>query len=288
MNRQKLYLSMEKNIVYFDKDVVVINDVKQQMLENYSLADYLLLLFVKEGEVQINFEGNTLVASSKKLMICLPQQRLFKCQCTPGFNAMAVYMRNDLIKNTLPNKVRVINDFFHLYKSPVLDITDQAIETLMKYVAILDDIAKQPQKGYQREITRSLFSAILYECLSLIDSDTKGDETRYVRQGERLFKEFMQMLATDKIKARSVAEYAERLYITPKYLSSVSKQLTGKTASVWINQAIIKEAKHMLKYSDRSVKEIAMLMNFPNVSFFGKYFKGHVGMSPMEYRKGGV
>jgi AraC-like DNA-binding protein len=120
----------------------------------------------------------------------------------------------------------------------------------------------------------------------MIERDPKSDDSRYVRQGERLFKDFMKILATDKIKSRSVSAYAQRLFITPKYLSSVSKQLTGKTASVWINEAIVKEAKRQLKYTDKSVKEIAMQMDFPNVSFFGKYFKTHVGVSPMEYRRG--
>lgn len=277
---------MNKKIVYFDKDVVVINDVKQQMLENYSLVDYMMLLFVQSGELQMRLEEKSYQVSAKHLLICLPQQQLLECRCSDDFKGGALYIRHEMINHTLPNKVKVVNDFFHLYNQPVIPITDLAATTLMKYVDILDATASQPEKGYYKEITNALFTAILYECLSMIERDSKSDDYRYVRQGERLFKDFMKMLATDKVKSRSVSAYAQRLFITPKYLSSVSKQLTGKTASVWINEAIVKDAKRQLKYTDKSVKEIAMQMDFPNVSFFGKYFKTHVGVSPMEYRKG--
>lgn len=277
---------MNEKIVYFNQDIVVINDVKNQMLENYSLADYMMLLFVQSGEVQLRLEGDSYHVVAKHILICLPQQRLFECQCSDDFKGVALYMRHEIINHTLPNKVKVINDFFHLYSQPIIPITELAAATLMKYVDILDATATQPDKGYYKEITNALFTAILYECLSLIERESRSDDCRYVRQGERLFKEFMKILATDEVKSRSVSAYAQRLFITPKYLSSVSKQLTGKTASVWINQAIVKEAKHLLKYTDKSIKEIAMQMDFPNVSFFGKYFKTHVGISPMEYRKG--
>lgn len=277
---------MNKKIVYFDKDVVVINDVKKQMLENYSLADYMMLLFVRGGELQMRLEEKTYQVPAKHLLICLPQQQLLECRCSDDFVGGALYIRHEIINHTLPNKVKVVNDFFHLYSQPIIPITDLASATLKKYVDILETTACQPEKGYYKEIANALFTAILYECLSMIERDPKSDDSRYVKQGERLFKDFMKILATDKIKSRSVSAYAQRLFITPKYLSSVSKQLTGKTASVWINEAIVKEAKRQLKYTDKSVKEIAMQMDFPNVSFFGKYFKTHVGISPMEYRRG--
>ena len=78
--------------------------------------------------------------------------------------------------------------------------------------------------------------------------------------------------------------YARQLNITPKYLSSVVKEVSGKTAAKWIDESVILEAKSLLKYSGMSIQEIAYCLNFPNQSFFGKYFRSHTGMTPSAYR----
>ena len=78
--------------------------------------------------------------------------------------------------------------------------------------------------------------------------------------------------------------YAKQLNITPKYLSSVVKEVSGKTAARWIDESVILEAKALLKYSGMSIQEIAYYLNFPNQSFFGSYFKRNTGMSPSQYK----
>ena len=81
--------------------------------------------------------------------------------------------------------------------------------------------------------------------------------------------------------------YARQLNITPKYLSSVVKEVSGKTAARWIDESVILEAKTLLKYSGMSIQEIAYSLNFSTQSFFGKYFKQHTGTSPSRYKRKG-
>ena len=75
--------------------------------------------------------------------------------------------------------------------------------------------------------------------------------------------------------------------LTPKYLSSAVKEVSGKTAARWIDEAVIPEAKTLLKYSGMSIQEIAYHLNFSTQSFFGKYFKLHTGTSPSRYKRKG-
>ena len=75
-------------------------------------------------------------------------------------------------------------------------------------------------------------------------------------------------------------------HITPRYFSTIIKEKSGNSALQWIVQMVITEAKQLLEGSDLSIKEIADQLNFPTQSFFGKYFKQYVGISPKEYRKG--
>ena len=82
-----------------------------------------------------------------------------------------------------------------------------------------------------------------------------------------------------------VTFYAEKLFITPQYLSLILKELTGKSANKWIADALIVEAKMLLKAPQATVQQVADILHFSDQSTFGKFFKKHMGISPMEYRK---
>ena len=93
------------------------------------------------------------------------------------------------------------------------------------------------------------------------------------------------MLSANNGRVRSVKKYAEALCITPKYLSFISKNVSGKTALEWIHQSTTETIVRYLRNSNMSIKEIADTLNFPNLSFFGKFTKSQLGMSPTEYRR---
>ena len=98
-------------------------------------------------------------------------------------------------------------------------------------------------------------------------------------------KSFMREVSANYKIDRSVTFYANKLCLTPKHLSGVVKEVSGKTAGEWIDNFVILEARALLKSSEMSVQEIAEYLHFANQSFFGKYFKHYVGMSPKEYRR---
>ena len=102
-----------------------------------------------------------------------------------------------------------------------------------------------------------------------------------------LFNDFTALLQQHSKRERNVGFYAAQLNITPKYLSAVVKEVSGKTAARWIDESVILEAKTLLKYSGLSIQEIAYRLNFSTQSFFGKYFKQHTGFSPSRYKRKG-
>jgi AraC-like DNA-binding protein len=102
---------------------------------------------------------------------------------------------------------------------------------------------------------------------------------------EEQFERFLTLVGEEYREKRTIAYYADKLCITPKYLSALSKSLTGITAGDWIDRSVIQEAKALLKNSSYTIQEVSDMMNFPNQSFFGRYFKHHVGCSPKDYRE---
>jgi AraC-like DNA-binding protein len=101
---------------------------------------------------------------------------------------------------------------------------------------------------------------------------------------DKLFDSFYRLILQHYKDSREVGFYAGKLCLTPKYLSSVIKKTTGKSAFEWINDYVILEAKSLLRTTNMTVQQISEELNFPNQSFFGKYFKRIVGVSPKEYR----
>lgn len=139
---------------------------------------------------------------------------------------------------------------------------------------------------YYREIVVSLVKAALYELLGNVDESKQSPcGGKLVTQREVLFKHFVELLSNCQVKPRSVAWYADCLCVTPKYLSTVCKQVSGRTALSWINEYVLTDIRHWLKNSSKTIKEVADLLRFPNLSFFGKYCRQHFGMSPSEFRQ---
>ena len=98
------------------------------------------------------------------------------------------------------------------------------------------------------------------------------------------FDNFIRLVAENYTKYRNVGFYADQLCLTPKYLSKVVKNFSGKSAPEWIDAYVILEAKNLLKYSDLAIKEIVYRLNFPNQSVFYKFFKTRTGITPSQYR----
>lgn len=133
------------------------------------------------------------------------------------------------------------------------------------------------------ELIKSMGQTICYEILNMYFTN---QPLQPLQQGKKdvVFQNFMLSLFRFYRKERDVSFYARMHHITPRYFSAIIKEKTGDSALQWIVRMVITEAKQLLEESDLSIKEIADQLNFPTQSFFGKYFKQYVGVSPKEYR----
>ena len=133
------------------------------------------------------------------------------------------------------------------------------------------------------ELIKSMGQTICYEILNMYFTN---QPLQPLQQGKKdvVFQNFMLFLFRFYRKERDASFYARMQHITPRYFSAIIKEKTGDSALQWIVRMVITEAKQLLEESDLSIKEIADQLNFPTQSFFGKYFKQYVGVSPKEYR----
>lgn len=137
---------------------------------------------------------------------------------------------------------------------------------------------------YQNEILSSYINILLFEYQSLFRQLHFKNNYQQTRS-QQLVEAFKNLLNTHFQQERSVKFYADKLFITAKYLTEILKNETGKTASEWINELVLLEAKVLLTNQQLQIAQIAETLHFPDASTFGKFFKNLSGTSPLQYRK---
>ena len=169
-------------------------------------------------------------------------------------------------------------------ESPKTTLNPNEIKCLKEYHSFLRNKVKETENIYRKEIIRILLKSLFYEIANITKKKIPEKSIRKSRKTE-VFESFLKTVATHYKQQRSVTFYADKLYLTPKYLSCVIKEISGKSAGEWIDEQVILAAKALLKSSNMTIQEISVELNFANQSFFGKYFKQHTGISPKAYRK---
>lgn len=188
-------------------------------------------------------------------------------------------------------------------RSPIFRLDPEAVGQLTLYMELLDMNVRrntaESDELFAKSISRSLLTAMLYQLmilsihsqhaadpaeLSFTDEDLVED---YARPGSRRVlytREFVRLVRKHFRHEHTVRFYANKLCISPKYLSLVVKESCGRTAAEIIDEYLLLEAKNLLRFSGKNIQQIAFELNFSNQSSFGKYFKNLTGMSPSEFQ----
>lgn len=171
-------------------------------------------------------------------------------------------------------------------RSPMITVNHSDIGLLQRYFELIHiNTSENADAIYVRSITRNLFAALIYQIIQCARNHTdSATREKPLSRRDLYFKEFMRLIHRYHRTERSVKFYASQLFISPKYLSLIIKETTGRTASQWIDDFVVLEAKNMLRFSGMSVQQISIALNFSSQSAFGKYFKHATGMSPTEYQ----
>ena len=168
-----------------------------------------------------------------------------------------------------------------------MELTHAECQSLRSFISMVEQELEGPETDFAIEIVSELIAATIYKVGDILthymEKHPEMDNPVHNR-AEEYFKQFTELLGEHYTRERSVGYYARQLCITPKYLTTLIKRISGKSVSEWIDSYVILEAKTLLKYSNMSVQEIAYYLNFPNQSFFGSYFKRNTGMSPSQYK----
>ncbi len=182
---------------------------------------------------------------------------------------------------------RLMNEAFALKRANMLLLSEELRVLMTDYFRLMSRVV-QSENSFMDNTLSSLVSSMISYVAGVWSEKLRGldrEETQATSRSRMVFEQFIRLAGEYHTQYRNVGFYADKLCLTPKYLSKLIKTASGKSAPEWIDSFVIMEAMNLLKYSDISIKEIVYRLNFPNQSVFYKFFKSRTGMTPTEYRK---
>lgn len=280
-------LSLSGSMSCLGNEITLLDDISwKNLVEAPMQIGFLLIVLCTEGEVTFTLGGREQHMEAGDLFISFGEQIIQEEHADRNFHAKAFLMTRQFAQNCIVGLNMMWPYLLYLMKNPVLKMDSEEREWLENCYHLIRRRLSQMSGRYTREATVSLVRAFYFEICNLLDARVQPDQSGVQNRAYAIFDQFIRLLSQHFKQERSVEWYSNEMCLTPKHLSEVVKQVSGKTAGQWITTMVIIEIKNLLKHTTLSIKEIAQAMNFPNQSFLGKYFKNVEGISPSDFRKG--
>lgn len=260
-------------------DSLTINDI--ELVRQYVQDDSMTIVVCKSGNVELSIDLERHYVESPATIIVLPTQHIECVSISPNFEAMIINLSDRFVD--MLNISSRAHMLMSLRNNPVTQLDHISLRVMEVYSLIISKAISHTSNPYRLEVvenfTRAFFYAGGFFLHELWDKRPTSFQNSIVER-------FIKLVHKNYRQHRRVGFYADKLCITPKYLSKVIKHSSGQSAVEWIDSYVILEAKALLKSSYKTIQQISVELNFPNQSFFGKYFKRLTGISPKEYREG--
>ena len=269
-----------------------VSEVLESQSNLMSLMDLAGFFLCRQGWVDVSINDQTYHIQGGDIYFYTPSTFVSLLNRSADLDGIAVKCEMDFI---LPLFERVLDgqSILAIREHPGISLTVEQSRSIEQTVTLIHDrqqiMARYPQDSKEHLILQhlllSLAEGLFYELLLDYFSNSQSLHPKEQDNKDRIFQQFLMSLFRNYKREREVAFYAAEQCLSPRYFSSIVKEKSGHSALQWIIQMVISSARQVLRSSDLSIKEIATDFNFPSQSFFGKYFKQYVGVSPKDYRR---
>ena len=262
------------------------SDSQMQVFRFPCRIDAFIIGVGTEGETSVSFNLHEFRLKKDSMFIFTPKN-ILQVNSQQYFKADVIAISPDFMRRINIDIKNMMPLFLKFVENPTLALTPEESRSMRGMIAQIERETRGPETHFSFDIVSGLIAATIYKVGDImyhyLAEHPEGQNNSHNR-AEEYFKQFTHLLGEQFREERSVGFYARQLCITPKYLTTLIKRISGQSVSEWIDNYVILEAKTLLKYSTMSIQEIAYYLNFPNQSFFGSYFKRNTGMSPSQYK----
>ncbi|MDH6310220.1 AraC family transcriptional activator of pobA [Dysgonomonas sp. PFB1-18] len=271
-----------KNFIISDKSVAL-----PPMTSNYPFVvdGVIFAICIKgRGKIKINFKEYEIKANT--IITVLPSFVIEYLERTEDLMVEFLIFSIDFMTQ-MPPSTRDIDISRSLVQSPCIEISADEAERYVEFHSFIVKQYKRKDHPFRVQMAKGLLYSLLSEVGGFYYSRMQetGQEVKASSHQEEQVSAFFRLLLQHHKDEKSLQFYADKMFLTPKYLSTIVKDRTGRTAFTWINEALIASAKYLLKTTNNTILQISDELNFPNASFFGRFFKKHTGLTPVQYRE---
>ena len=242
----------------------------------------MMILFLN-GYMRVNLNLNEYELQHNCIQIVTPGSIAQCVEISPDCRMAIIAF--DMVNNIPESNTQsalIIRKF--LINHSMLQLSDSEMDEIMELYRHMRQKILQPESLFTHEILNNYIQIFYYNICQLMTPYVEQQDTQYVSRKKQIFDQFIELLRQHYTQERSIGFYANKICITPKYLSQVVFDISKRHASDWIRDYVILEAKALLKSGKYNVQQVSDLLNFANQSFFGSYFKKAVGCSPSTYQ----
>lgn len=277
------FMATESNGTLAGDEFFVTDDIYPYLREKPGRLEFYAIALCLEGYYKSTINLREYTLTKNCFAVFKPHQITHMLEIKDYKGVLIVFNRSFF--SALPDsRILEMFDFFDDNALPVVEFNDADATLLMEYFGLLRERAAQVENVHRSEITRHLLMALLYE-INAVYRQKYAVLTKTLSRKEELARRFHDLLMQHFKEQRSVQFYADALSITPKYLSELLKEVEGKNASELIDDAVILEAKVMLKSTQNTVAQVAYGLHFSDAAAFNKFFKKQTSISPSKYRE---
>ena len=275
-----------EKIVYKDDRMIIIdNSIVTDTLNTSPIkSEWFVALLCIEGESTIYINNEMYSIHKNDILLCHPQT-IFEHKITNlDFKYCGFCLSPEYVKQISLISSNSWNAILFIENNPIIALDENESSLFLQYYNLIRSKFETESQHHLKQLIDMLLQAFIYEFHDSMEKRIKIDPPQY-NSADNLFISFLDILVNSYPKQRSVSYYAEKLFVTPKYLSAICKEISGETASYLITRYVKKDIENLLKQPNKTIKEIANELDFANLSFFGKYVKRIFGVSPKEYRE---
>lgn len=240
------------------------------------------ITLILEGDVMFNLDLNTHEITAPCMIIYSPGQILQYARRDKRHNVKHIHFSKGFLDN-MTKYFKDLSLFSHQIKNhPAIPLSHEDLKELLDFYDRARRVVLDVDNPHRMDIIIHMAALLFYDILSRIKA--KPDEI-FKSSRAILVNNFLNLVRDNHIEHRDLSFYAEKLCLTPKYLTTIIKKESGVSAADWIERHVILQAQALLKSTDLTIQQISDKLNFSSQVFFGKYFKRLVGVSPKDYRK---
>lgn len=287
LNENRIYVGNNDTVNSINNDLIFYEDVKEIPITPYpSYIEFGMVMICSEGNARIKVHTYEHLLEKNELIILLPGQLISLYEISKNFTISAFSISRSLFNGILSGICRFSPHFFFYMRSHFhYKLTDNESTNFGNYYNLICKKARSPSNLYPRETAIHILRILYLDLYNSYKIDSLPYMPTMDSHKKELADKFFSLIMTHYKENREVSFYADKLCITPKYLTTIIKAVSGKSAKDWILEYIILEVKALLRDSSLNIQEIVLRTNFANQSSLGRFFRKHTGMSPLEYRK---